>query len=411
MSATNGLPTREAATRYPTEVISSQLILLFATAVGVIVTNLFAPQTLVGLIGPSVGFDAASGALIATATLLGYAAGLFFLVPLADIQENRSLIVVMLTCAALAAGMAALAPTAASLLIVLFTLGAACSAIQVLVPIAASIAPSERRGQVIGDVMSGLMIGILLSRPLASFIADLGGWRAFYYVSAGVMAMLTTLLALRLPQSRPLGQSRYPALIATLWRLLRTEPVLRRRALTASLVMAAFSLFWTSVALRLSQSPFDLSQRAIALFALAGAGGAAVTPLAGRAGDRGWTRAGTIACHIVLIAALALAAWAGSAQAGDPPLPSLILMGASAVLLDIGVIGDQTLGRGAINLLQPEARGRLNGLFVGLFFLGGAAGSAIAGIAWAWGGWPAICITGAAFGVAALVVDWIGNSA
>ena len=353
MSATNGLPTREAATRYPTEVISSQLILLFATAVGVIVTNLFAPQTLVGLIGPSVGFDAASGALIATATLLGYAAGLFFLVPLADIQENRSLIVVMLTCAALAAGMAALAPTAASLLIVLFTLGAACSAIQVLVPIAASIAPSERRGQVIGDVMSGLMIGILLSRPLASFIADLGGWRAFYYVSAGVMAMLTTLLALRLPQSRPLGQSRYPALIATLWRLLRTEPVLRRRALTASLVMAAFSLFWTSVALRLSQSPFDLSQRAIALFALAGAGGAAVTPLAGRAGDRGWTRAGTIACHIVLIAALALAAWRFGPSRGSAA-PLLILMGASAVLLDIGVIGDQTLGRGAINLLQPE---------------------------------------------------------
>jgi predicted MFS family arabinose efflux permease len=410
MSATNDAVACDAPKPQPAEAITLPLTLLLATAVGVIVTNLFAPQTLVGLIGPSLGFEPAGGGLVATATLLGYAAGLFLLVPLADLLENRALVARMLVCAALAAGAAALASTAEMLLFVLFVLGAACSAIQILVPLAAAMAPPERRGRVIGDVMSGLMVGILLARPLASFLADAWGWRAFYGVSAVAMAALAVVLALRLPRRRPTTRSPYLRLIASLWRLLRAEPTLRRRALTASLMMAAFSLFWTSVALRLAQPPFSLGQRGVALFALAGAGGAVVAPLFGRIGDLGWTRWATVASHLVLVGAMALAAWAGSFETGAP-LPSLLLLGASAVLLDVGLTGDQTLGRRAINLLQPEARGRLNGLFVGLFFLGGAVGSAIAGAAWASGGWPAICFIGVAFGVAALLVDWIGRSA
>jgi predicted MFS family arabinose efflux permease len=299
-----------------------------------------------------------------------------------------------------------LAPSGPVLLVILFVLGAGCSAIQVLVPIAAAMAPPERRGQALGDVMSGLMVGILLSRPTASLVADAFGWRMFYAISAAAMALLAALLASRLPRRKPVSQTSYPALIASLWHLLRSEPVLRRRALTAGLVMAAFSVFWTSVALRLVQPPYDLDQRGVALFALAGAGGAIVTPLAGRFGDRGWTRPATVASHLLLIAALALAAWAGSLQSASSWLP-LILMVASAVLLDVGVIGDQTLGRRAVNLLRPEARGRLNGLFVGLFFLGGALGSAVAGLAWAAGGWPTTCAAGAAFGIAALVIDAI----
>lgn len=384
--------------------ITGWQVSLFAVAVGVIVTNLFAPQTLVGLIGPAFGFGAGTGGLVAMATLLGYAAGLFFLVPLADLLENRALVLRMLGGAALAAIAATLAPNAGLLMAILFVLGAACSAIQILVPIAASMAEPERRGRVIGDVMSGLMIGILLARPAASIIADTFGWRAFYGTSATAMLLLGTVLAMRLPRRRPAGDTSYPALLGSLWGLLRSEPELRRHSLTASLSMAAFSLFWTSVALRLAEPPFELGQRGIALFALAGAGGAIVTPLFGRAGDRGWTRAGTILSHCLMMIAFALSAWAGSARSGSW-LPFLLLLGGSAVLLDVGVTGDQTLGRRIINLLQPEARGRLNGLFVGLFFLGGAAGSAMAGVAWAWAGWPAVCFMGVLTAVAALAVD------
>src|SRR5262249_18340040 len=156
--------------------------------------------------------------------------------------------------------------------------------------------------------------------------------------------------------------------------LLRAEPVLRRRALTAASCMAAFSVFWTAIALRLAAAPFHLGQRGIALFALVGAGGAFTAPLPGRGGDRGWTRLTTLAGHLLILAALALAAWAGCA-ARLPSGVALVLLGASAVLLDVGVTADQTLGRRVVNLLRPEARGRLNGLFVGLFFIGGAVGS------------------------------------
>jgi predicted MFS family arabinose efflux permease len=403
-TATAGLAAQPAGA----QTITRAQTLLFAGSVGIIVTNIFAPQTLVGLIGPSLGAATAEGGLVSMAALLGYAAGLFFLVPLADLVENRVLVLRMLIAAVLAAAVASVAPSAASLLLVLFALGAASSCIQVLVPVAASMAPPGQAGRVIGDVMSGLMIGILLSRPLASLVADAFGWRAFYGIIAATLALLAILLGFALPRRRPLANAGYGALIASLLKLLRQEPVLRRRAFTASLAMAGFSVFWTAVALRLAAPPFDLSQKGIALFALVGAGGAAVTPLFGRAGDRGWTRPATILCHLALIAALGLAAFAGAASAANSWLP-LILMGVSAVLLDIGVVGDQTLGRRAVNLLQPQARGRINGLFVGIFFIGGALGSLLAGVTWAWGGWNAVCAAGAVFGVVALVVDWVGG--
>ncbi|MGL4285580.1 MAG: MFS transporter, partial [Phreatobacter sp.] len=244
----------------------------------------------------------------------------------------------------------------------------------------------------------------LLSRPLASLIADTLGWRAFYGISAVAMGALTAVLAFRLPERRPTGRSTYRRLVRSLGDLLLTEPTLRRHALTASLSMAGFSLFWTAVALRLGQAPFDLGQRGIAVFALVGAAGAVVAPLAGRLGDRGLTFATTIVSHGLLVVAFGLAAWAGAAPHGDP-VAMLVLMGASAVLLDVGVTADQTLGRRAVTLLQPEARGRLNGLFVGLFFLGGAIGSATAGLAWALGGWPLISAIGVAIGVVALIAD------
>ena len=384
------------------EVFAAPPTLLFAIATGVIITNLFAPQTLVGIIGPSLGFSESGAGLVAMASLLGYAAGLFFLVPLADLMENRQLVLRMLVSAMVMAVAAAFAPTGWSLLIFLFLLGAACSAIQILVPIAAAMTPPEHRGRVIGNVMSGVMVGILVSRPLASLVADFWGWRSFYAISAAALALLSAVLALRLPERRPLASTSYGALIGSLFQLLRDEPVLRLRAFTAALMMASFSLFWTSVALRLAQPPFSLGQSGIALFALVGAGGAAATSPFGRMGDRGWTRVATLVSHLILLAAMALAAWVGGIRSGDP-LTLLILLGASAVMLDVGVTGDQTLGRRAVNLLNPEARGRINGLFVGIFFLGGALGSALAGTAWDFGGWVAVCAGAAGFGVIALI--------
>lgn len=402
----SGTASGSLALKRADQCITPGLTRVFAVSVGLVVTNVFAPQTLIGVMAPPLGLGPSVSGLIAMATLLGYAAGLFLLVPLGDIVENRALVVRMLSCAAIAALAAAFAPSAATLLIALVCLGAACSAIQVLVPIAASMAAPERRGGVIGDVMSGLMVGILLARPVASFVADLWGWRSYYGLSGAAMAALAVFLALRLPRRPAQARTRYSALLLSLWHLLRNEPVLRVRALSAGLAMAVFSLFWTAVALRLAGPPFLLDQRGIALFALAGAGGALVTPFFGRAGDRGWTRPATIACHLLVAVSFVLAGWGGAFGAGSSAVWPLLLLGLGAVVVDIGVTGDQTLGRRAINLLQPEARGRLNALFVGLFFLGGAVGSALSGLLWSLGGWPAVCGTGIVLALAMLLVDW-----
>lgn len=384
--------------------LPTSLTILFGSAVGVIVTNLFASQTLVGIIGSELHLTPSMNGFISTATLIGYSAGLFLLVPLADILENRRLVLRMLAIAVAAALCTALAPGAVSLIIALLVLGAACSAIQILVPVAAAMVSPAHRGKAIGDVMSGLMIGILLSRPIASALAEVFGWRAFYWSSALAMLILGSVLAYRLPMRKPQSHQTYPQLIGSLWSLFREEPVLRRRALSASLAMAVFSLFWTAIALRLARPPFDLGQAGIALFALVGAGGAVVTPIFGRMGDRGWTMRATFACHILIVLAFGLAAIAGCSDAASPYI-LLTLLGFSAVILDVGVTGDQTLGRREINLLRPEASSRLNGLFVGQFFIGGAIGSALAGIAWISGGWGLICAIGAALGTCALILD------
>jgi predicted MFS family arabinose efflux permease len=398
---------KTSAARIADDGISTGLQLLFAAAVGITVINLFATQTLIGPIAAALGLDARLSGMVAMLPQLGYAAGLVLLVPLADLLENRRLIVRLLMCCALALAAATLSTSGWLFLLAIFLAGAASSAIQIMVPLAALMACEAHRGKVVGNVMSGLMLGILLSRPLASLLVDAGGWRLLYLVLAVSVTVVAITLRRTLPLRQPTAILSYPALIRSLWSLLRSQPVLRRRALTAALAMAAFSLFWTAVALLLTQQPFNMNQRHIALFALAGAAGAIVAPLAGRIGDRGWTRQATLAAHLLMIGALLLAGVAGAGWGGFAisihPWLALGMLVLAAIGLDAGVTTDQTLGRRAINLLQPEARGRLNGLFVGIFFIGGALGAASAALAWVAGGWSGVCLAGIAYAAAALI--------
>ncbi|HHL4082428.1 MFS transporter [Burkholderia sola] len=387
--------------------LSTGMTLFFAATVGVIVMDLFAAQPLTGPISADLHLPPGLAGLVAMLPQFGYAAGLALLVPLVDLLENRRLIVATLAVCAAALALPAFTRSGTVFLLATLVAGAASSVIQMLVPMAASMAPDAQRGRAVGNVMSGLMLGILLSRPLASLIAGSAGWRAFYLLAALANAAIAVVLALRLPARTPSITASYRALLASMGRLLAAEPVLRRHALSAALAMAAFSAFWTAVGLRLAQPPFALDLHGIALFAFAGASGAIVTPLAGRAGDRGHGPTAQRLAHGTMLAALVVLGVAGAgwfdfdthAHRGV----ALALLAGGAALLDAGVIVDQTIGRRAINLLNPAARGRLNGLFVGLFFVGGALGAALAGSAWAWGGWSAVCGVGLAFAGAAAV--------
>ena len=376
-------------------------ILLFATLVGVAVLPLYASQVMLGALDASLHLRAWSS-LVTALTMFGYAVGLVALVPLVDRLPNRPLIGATLAAQAVCLGMAALAPTAAVFLVASFLIGVTASAIQMLVPAAASLVPPQARGAVVGNVMSGLMLGILLSRPLASLATHALGWRGFFIADGVLLATVAALSVPRLPPLLPAQKPSYRALIASLGRLVLSVETLRRHALYQGLLMVGFNAFWTSVAVVLSRPPFHCSATQIALFALAGAGGAVAAPIAGRAADRGHARRAKRSAHLLAIGAVIAAAWALTA-----PLPrplALAIAGASAFLLDAGVIADQALGRRAINLLAPESRGRVNGLFTGLFFIGSAIGAALSGPTLASIGWLGVSsVTLIAFAAAALI--------
>ena len=412
-SAARALTTQETTTQETDnpQRLTGPLTVFFATAVGVIVMNLFAAQTLTGVISRSLHLSPAFSGLAAMLPQLGYAVGLVLLVPLCDLLENRRLIVRTLACGAGFLAVAMLTESRVLFLVAVFLAGAASSVIQMLVPMAASMAPESHRGRAVGNVMSGLMLGILLARPAASLIAGSVGWRAFYGLAAVIDAVLAVVLYMKLPARVPAIPTRYPALLYSLWTLMRTEPVLQRNAASAALVMGAFSAFWTAIGLRLVQPPFSFDMNGIALFALAGAAGAVVTPLAGRAGDRGLGRTMLLAGHLTMFLALmaigvAGAGWGGFSASTHPVLAVAMLV-AGAAALDAGVVTDQTLGRRAINLMDPAARGRLNGLFVGVFFVGGALGAALSGAAWAMAGWNGVCVVGFVFTALAFVLRLI----
>lgn len=400
-------PQPPASATMPGAVLTTPLTLFFAAAVGVIVVILSAAQPLTGPVSLALGLPPEFEGMIAMLPQLGYAAGLLLLVPLCDLVENRRLIFLTLLCCAAFLGIAALARSGWLFLASLALAGATSSVIQMLVPMAASMAPEHRRGRAVGNVMSGLMVGILLSRPLASLIAGSIGWRAFFGIEACADALLALVLYAKLPARRPQAMARYADLLRSLWTLLRTEPVLRRHSALAALELGAFSAFWTSVALLLARAPFWLGMHGIAVFALAGASGAIVTPLAGHLGDRGAEGATRIAAHLLMLAAVLVlgaagAGWGGFSPAAHPML-ALGLLVAGAATLDAGVITDQTLGRRAINLINPPMRGRLNALFVGIFFIGGAIGAALSGAAWAWAGWNGVCAVMLGFVIAAVL--------
>lgn len=376
--------------------LSPGLTFVFALACGAMVANLYYAQPLIGLVSPELGLHESLAGLIVTLTQLGYGAGLLLLVSLADLVENRLL--VLATTGATAAGLAgvALSTSAGPFLAASFVVGLGSVGAQVLVPFAAHLAPEASRGRTIGNVMAGLLAGIMLARPFSSTVADAFGWRAVFWVSAGLMLALMALLARSLPRRSPRGGMHYGQVLGTTLRLLATEPVLQRRSAYQGLMFACFNLFWTAVPLELVQR-FGLTQRGIALFALAGAGGALAAPLAGRLADRGLTRPATGLAFAAVALSYALAGWSSWAALVVP-------LALSAVALDAAVQLNQVLSQRVVYSLPPELRGRLNAGYMTVVFACGAAGSALAAATFFHGGWRLTCLTGAALGLAGLAL-------
>jgi predicted MFS family arabinose efflux permease len=378
--------------------ISNWVTFLLALSCGLIVANIYYAQPLVGPIAAELGLSLKAAGLVVTMTQIGYGVGLFFIVPLGDLVENRRLVLSVMVLGALALATAAFVTHALSFFLAMLCVGLGSVAVQILIPYAGHLAPEHIRGRVIGNVMTGLMIGILLARPVASFIASMSSWHVVYALSAGLMILLALVLRYALPVRKPQTRLGYGALLASMVRLALTTPVLRRRALYQASLFGVFNLFWTTVPLVLAGPDFQMSQTGIALFALAGVGGAAISPVAGRIADRGWTRPATAAGMLLTTAGFAL-----TLLTAPGSTLSLALFVIAAIVIDTGVQGNVTLGYRALFALGAEHRSRLNGIYMTTFFLAGAAGSAIGAWAYVHGGWTLAAWIGGSLPMLALI--------
>ncbi|KQQ45285.1 MFS transporter [Duganella sp. Leaf126] len=379
------------------------MVWLFAIATGLIVANLYYAQTLIGPISRATGLDPGAAGLIVTLTQIGYCLGLLFIVPLGDLVENRRLIFSSLVVCALALVAAAVAGNPLVFLAAALCIGLGSVAAQIIVPFAAHLARPEERGQAVGKVVSGLLMGIMLARPVASLVADAFDWHAIFVLSAVVTIALAFLLRARLPQRQPQGGMHYFALLGSMWHLLRTTPILRRRAAYQACMFGAFSLFWTCVPLELMGPNFGISQSGVALFALAGVAGAIASPIAGRRADQGKSRSNTLAA--LLLGALAFATpWLTATQLDLGRSAGLAILVTASIILDAGVSASLVTGQRAIFSLPADVRSRLNGLYMALFFMGGAIGSSLGGWMFAHYGWHGVLLTGLAFPLIGLAV-------
>lgn len=359
---------------------------VMALACGVMVANIYLCQPLLAAIASSLGVSASRAALVSVFAQVGYAIGILFVVPLADVAETKTLVrrlMLLATCGLVAA---AFAPSVGFLLAASLLVAATSIVAQVLIPIATTLSAPEYRGRIVSVLSTGLILGILLSRTVAGTVAQLAGtWRASYlFQAAGVVAMSFGVIAF-LP-SRPdkappkLG---YGALLRSLPGLLRHAPLRLSMALSFC-VFAAFSAIWATLAFHLAGPAFQLGPAGAGFFGLWGAPGALLAPVAGRLSDRvgsAWVNVGSLVA--VSASLLVAVTWGSSSIAG------LVVM---VNLLDFGMQSGQVANQTRIFGLGDQIRGRLNTLYMVTTFAGGAAGACAGGLVWSLAGWTGVCI-------------------
>ncbi len=376
----------------PSSPARSPLALLAVTA-GVAVANLYYCQPLLDAIAATFHVGAEAATRVVTATQLGVATGFLLLVPLGDSLERKRLIIGTTTLSALMLVVVALAPSINSLVAASGIMGFVCVTPHLVVPYAAAAVAPERRGRTVGTVMSGLLIGILLSRTLSGSIGAQLGWRGVFWLAAVVMLALTALLLVVLPTQTPARRVPYRELLGSVWKLLFTEPILRRHALVGAAGMGAFSAFWSTLTFHLAHFPGHYGSQTAGLFGLVGAAGAVAAAAAGRVADRVGPRQLNGAALLLVVLSFALMGVSGH---------SLAALAIGVILMDAGVQASHISNQTRIYALAAEMRNRLNGVYMVIYFLGGATGSALGSRAWEHFGWPGVCTVGMALGAAGI---------
>ena len=380
--------------------MNRRLTLLFAVAGGAAVGNLYWSQPLLDFIARDLKTGVGSAGWLVTATQIGYAVGVFLFVPLGDLVNRRILVPTALLCSTVALIMCAVSPTFPVLLAALALVGLTTVSGQILVPLAGDLAADAVRGRVVGTVVSGILIGILASRTVSGLIAGFAGWRAIYILAAVVSLTLAVLLYRAIPTLEPRTQLHYPALLASVFKIIARERSIRWGLVLGGTSFGVFTMFWTALTFLLSAPPFSFSVTVIGLFGLVGLAGAVTARRAGRLHDRGQGLPGIgVAWALVLVAFVV-------ASLGSTSVAIAIV---AILVLDIAIQGHNILLQSRMFQVDPDARSRINTAFVTNNFLCGAVGSGLASFLWSHGGWTAITVAGMALSAFALIIWTIGR--
>lgn len=379
---------------------TSSLLPFLAVASGASVATLYYNQPLLLEITRTFQIRPAQGGIIAVATQLGYAAGILLFVPLGDVIERRKLMLRLFAAVSLALVAAGLAPSFWILVAASVAIGMTASVTHVIVPLAPELAGPGQGGRAIGIVMTGLLLGVLLGRTASGAVAELLGWRAVFLVAAASTSAFVPLLAWRMPSIPPSKPLAYRAALASLWDLARRQPLLREASAVGFLVFASFIAFWTNLTFFLGSPHYRLGAGAAGSFGLLGAAGALIASPAGRLADRYGPRA-TLSLGLALLTAGWLVLWIFGYR-----LAGLI---AGVTVLDIGMQAMQISNQTRIFALSRAARSRINTVYMIVFFLGGAAGSALSALAWSRWQWTGVCVWGLSVIALACVRHAIGS--
>ncbi|WP_421938380.1 MFS transporter [Pedobacter sp.] len=365
-------------------------ILIMAFCTGLIVANIYYCQPLVILIADDFQLSESNAGRITYLTQIGYALGLFLLVPLGDMFERKKQILVITVMAIIALLVAAVSKTFLLLEMASVLIGACSIVPQLILPLAANLSSDENRGANIGMIMSGLLVGILASRAVSGSIGFWLGWRAMYYIAAAICALLLLLMAKRFPKSLPAFKGTYKQLMGSMFGYIKSQPALRETSLINFFAFAIISAFWTTMVLFLANPPFNFQTLQIGLFGIAGAAGALAAPLVGKLSDGNNPRKNLMIGFIMQIISMAMFYFTGA---------NLFVFVAGIILIDIAQQAIHVTNQTKIYTLIPEARNRLNTIFMSVSFIGASCGSALGLWLWGQGGWNLFC-----YGITGIIV-------
>ena len=396
MSDTAVIAASESADPQP---LSTKMIFTLATAGGLAVASIYYSQPMLSLMGNGIQATPASIGMIPTLTQAGYALGILLLIPLGDRFDRRAIILLKSLFLTLALLLCSIVPSIHGLLFASLVTGIAATMAQDIVPATAALAPESQRGKTVGTVMSGILIGILLSRVVSGFVAEYFGWRVMYQLAAFSTALIGLALWRVLPRFTPATRLSYSTLLLSMYHLWQRYPTLRRAAISQGLLSLAFSAFWSTLAIMLNET-YHLGSAVAGAFGLAGAAGALAAPLAGAIADKtGPSRVTQLGSALVMVSFAAMFLLPLLS-----PHAQLVLIVLSAIGFDLGVQATLVSHQSIVFSLEPAARGRLNALLFTFMFIGMSAGAAIGSFSLENGGWSAVVMVATLAAAASLVV-------